>query len=258
MKTFALTLSAAALALAGGTAALADNHGKRAPAGPTTAGEIRTQAAATFERMDVNSDGVINAADRAAGQAQRFAAMDADNDGQVTLAEMQAAAEARGNRRPAGQAEPTAERRAAMSERLAARFAQLDTDNSGGLTLDEFTAPRQPRANRAERPARADRAERRAARGDRAEQRGHRGDRMARGGRGGYGMGQMILRMADTNNDGSVTRAEFDTAVEAHIARLDANGDGTITAEERQAAHAEMRTQMRERMQQRRAGQAQQ
>lgn len=255
MNTIALTLSAAALALAGGSAALADNHAKPAPAGPTTVAELRNQAAAAFDRMDVNSDGVIDATDRAAAQAQRFAAMDTNNDGVVTLAEMQAAAQARSNRRAAGQQAPSAERRAAMDERLAARFAQLDTDNSGSLTLEEFTAPRQPRAERGERPHRADRAERSGTRGDRAEQRGKRGDRMARG---GYGMGQMILRMADTNNDGTVTRAEFDTAVEAHIARLDTDGDGIITAEERQAAHAQMRTQMRERMQQRRAGQAQQ
>ena len=82
--------------------------------------------------------------------------------------------------------------------------------------------------------------------------------RMGRGGRGGQAMGGMMLRMADADKDGAITRAEFDNAVAARFARVDADGNGAITAEERQAARAQMRTQMRERMQQRRAGQARQ
>ena len=68
----------------------------------------------------------------------------------------------------------------------------------------------------------------------------------------------MMLRMADTDQDGAITRAEFDSAIATRFARVDADGNGAITAEERQAARTQMRTQMRERMQQRRADQAQQ
>ncbi len=63
-----------------------------------------------------------------------------------------------------------------------------------------------------------------------------------------------MLRAADADGDGAITRAEFDAAIAAQFARVDADGNGAITAEERQASRA----QMRERMQQRRAGQAQQ
>ena len=55
-KTIALTLSAAALALAGGSAALADNHGRtKADAngdGRVTLAEMQSHATAMFARMD--------------------------------------------------------------------------------------------------------------------------------------------------------------------------------------------------------------
>lgn len=241
-KTIALTLSVAALALAGGSAALADNHGKtRADAngdGQISLAEMQSRHAAMFARMDANSDGVIDADDRAVRQAARFAAMDADKDGEVTPAEMQAAGEARRAQRR----ERMAERRETTTERRDARFARLDTDNSGGLSQAEMAGARE-------------------ARGDRAERRGQRSERMGpmgRGGRGGHAMTGMMLRTADTDKDGAITRAEFDNALATHFARVDADGNGAITAEERQAAHTQMRAQMRERMQQRRAGQGQQ
>jgi Ca2+-binding EF-hand superfamily protein len=54
-------------------------------------------------------------------------------------------------------------------------------------------------------------------------------------------MGGGMTRMADTNNDGSITRAEFEAAALKHFATADANSDGQVTREERQAAHAKMR-----------------
>ena len=52
-----------------------------------------------------------------------------------------------------------------------------------------------------------------------------------------------MLRMADTDGDKSVTRAEFDAALAAHFAKADANGDGAISAEERKAMHETMRAE---------------
>ena len=49
-----------------------------------------------------------------------------------------------------------------------------------------------------------------------------------RGGRGGAAM----LRMADANGDGVVTRAEYLAAVDARFARMDANHDGVLTLDE--------------------------
>ena len=40
----------------------------------------------------------------------------------------------------------------------------------------------------------------------------------------------------DTNNDGTLTQAEYDAATNAAFDRMDANHDGYITPQERQAA----------------------
>jgi hypothetical protein len=48
------------------------------------------------------------------------------------------------------------------------------------------------------------------------------------GGRGGF------LRRADANEDGIITRAEFDASADDRFARRDDNSDGAITEDERQ------------------------
>lgn len=49
-------------------------------------------------------------------------------------------------------------------------------------------------------------------------------------GRGGPRGGMM---MADANKDGNVTKAEFTASLEARFAKMDANGDGKLTKEDR-------------------------
>ena len=51
----------------------------------------------------------------------------------------------------------------------------------------------------------------------------------------------MMLKMADTNKDGSVTRDEFVAASGQHFDKMDTNKDGKLTKEERKAAHTKMR-----------------
>ncbi|MCL4674115.1 MAG: hypothetical protein KJZ64_14545, partial [Sphingomonadaceae bacterium] len=53
-----------------------------------------------------------------------------------------------------------------------------------------------------------------------------------------------LVRRADADGNRVVTRAEFDRAVASHFARMDTDGNGTVTATERQAARAAMK-QMR-------------
>jgi Ca2+-binding EF-hand superfamily protein len=50
--------------------------------------------------------------------------------------------------------------------------------------------------------------------------------------------GHFGLFQSDANNDGVVTRQEFDAGRDAMFARLDANSDGQLTREERRAGHA--------------------
>ena len=66
---------------------------------------------------------------------------------------------------------------------------------------------------------------------------------MRRGGKRGGGMAMM--RQAVTNGDKSISREEFDSAITAQFARVDTDNSGSITAEEREAAKAEMRAKMR-------------
>lgn len=68
------------------------------------------------------------------------------------------------------------------------------------------------------------------------------GDRGEHGHRGG---GRMLF-MADANNDGTVTRQEFDTGRDGLFARLDANSDGNVTQEEGRAGWRAMREEHRE------------
>jgi Ca2+-binding EF-hand superfamily protein len=57
-------------------------------------------------------------------------------------------------------------------------------------------------------------------------------------GRGGPGG---MIRMADADNDGTITRAEFKAAALTRFDRLDADKDGTVTREEAKAARDSMR-----------------
>ncbi|QYU66143.1 hypothetical protein J4558_14175 [Leptolyngbya sp. 15MV] len=96
MRKLTLTLSVAALALAGTVAAQPDRaSGERAErderSGPITREQHDQRTAAMFARLDANGDGVIDARDRAARNAQRFDRLDADGNGEITMAEMQAA-----------------------------------------------------------------------------------------------------------------------------------------------------------------------
>lgn len=44
-----------------------------------------------------------------------------------------------------------------------------------------------------------------------------------------------MMEEADTNHDGTISRAEFNTGVQARFARLDTNRDGSLSREEMQA-----------------------
>lgn len=224
-KSFFLA-SAAILAM--GSAALAQPGGDRDR--PQTRAEVTTSVDARFARMDTNSDGVFNGTDRAAKQAERFAALDSDGNGELTEAELKAGFEARRAKmqerraaRRANRSEPTAEqaaRRAERQEKRAERrerragnreerqeqrFAARDSDGNGSLSAAEWTT----------RPERADRAQ--------AQRRGrnHRG---------------MGMKMADANSDGAVSIEEMRNVALARFDKVDTDGDGTISAAERQAA----------------------
>ena len=118
--------------------------------------------------------------------------------------------------------------------RLAKRFDAMDTDKNGAISREEFTAGHDRKGRGAGKPDGMKMGE------------GHKGGHHGGMGHGmGHGMGGMLKGLADKNNDGAVSAAEF---TEAHLAMFDkgdANRDGTLTAAERKAAmekfHAEMK-----------------
>lgn len=220
MRKTILTLTAAAVATTGAAIAYAQHGGHPNPDangdGVIALAEMKTHANELFAKMDTNGDGTINADDRQAHHQEKFAEADANKDGELSQAEMKAMHEARKERRE--------ERRAAKAEnreaRMAEHFAKMDTDKSGGLSEAELRAMHEARG----------------------ERRG--GEGMHNGKRGKHGKGggaHMMLKMADANGDKSITRAEFDSALAAHFAKADADGNGSISAEEHTAARQAMR-----------------
>lgn len=123
------------------------------------------------------------------------------------------------------------------------KFDAIDTNHDGSISRDEFLAHHNAmRGPGVDGPG--------AGPGE-----GHRWHRGGRGGPQGRGPGPdgpamhggmmgspgMVLRMADANKDGVVTKAEYDAAVKAHFDRVDTNHDGKISKEERKAARDAMR-----------------
>jgi Ca2+-binding EF-hand superfamily protein len=158
---------------------------------------------------------------RAAVQAQvqaRFARADANRDGFVTRDEVRARAEA-----------GRAERQAGRGERRARMFDRLDANHDGSISRTEFEARPAFRGNA--------RGERRGMRGQRFA---HRGGAMAR-------FGGRVFETMDADHDGRVALAEANRAALERFDRVDANRDGTISPEERQAAREAFRERMQER-----------
>ena len=67
--------------------------------------------------------------------------------------------------------------------------------------------------------------------------------------RGGFAERGGMMRLADADKDGTITKAEFEAAALARFDRLDANKDGTVTPDEAKAARDSMRQQWQSRHQ---------
>lgn len=227
MRKPILILAASALAFAGGTAIHAaakpqaggDPMRSQPPmrgqppmhSQPMTKADFEAHAAEMFGKLDVNGDGVIDAKDREAAEAKRFAELDTDHNGSLSLAEFSAAHQ----RKEGG-----------MGQRWAGRDGDMPPPPGA------MDAPPPPEAMDGPPPMG----------GMHGKRGGHH-----RMGRGGPGMMMAMLRGADTNHDMAVTRAEWMAAADAHFAKMDTNGDGTVTPDERKAAHEAMRAMMKDR-----------
>jgi len=147
---------------------------------------------------------------------------DADGDGLVTKDEVQAHSAqmfARMDANGDGKLDE-ADREVRRQERREEMFARLDADNDGQVSKQEFMA---------------------------FEHEGKRGQHRRMGDWRGNRGNMMALR-ADANRDGAISQAEFTEGMLKHFDHMDANKDGKVTKEERDAARSEMRDKWRERM----------
>ena len=128
--------------------------------------------------------------------------------------------------------------RQAMRDQMRSRqFDSMDKNHDGSVNRQEFDAehahngppPPPQMGSGSDHPAGPGHSE-------------HRGPGMA---------GMMMLRGADTDHDGKITRAEYDASIKLHFDAMDTNHDGQISKDERQAAHAKMRADMETRMRER-------
>ncbi len=147
---------------------------------------------------------------------------DADGNGVITKQEAMQAAEARFAKMDANaDGLLNKDDREARSKQ---RFAKMDANGDGSVTEEEFMAAREARqAKRAERRAKGEGKRR-------GGKMGKRGRKMA-----------MLLKKADSNQDGALSKSEFLAHAEARFARADADNNGEVTKEERRAARKKMR-----------------
>lgn len=141
---------------------------------------------------------------------------DANGDGTITRAEVSAQVAERFAKADANGDGVLNE--ADQAARMGQKFDTIDTDKNGSISRAEFVAAHSAMGGE------------------------HGGMEMGGPGMGGHRMGKggggpgMMLRMADANKDGAVTRDEATTAALKHFDKMDANKDGKVTKAERQVA----------------------
>lgn len=166
--------------------------------------EAQARAEKMFDKMDINHDGKLDKADREAREAKHFDAMDTNHDGQLSRQEFMAAHDAM---------------REGMKQRMGRGHDMPPPPPGGpeGGMAPDGMGMKGPRD--------------------------HQG--MGRQGMGHHhmerGMMMGLMRQADPNHTGTVTKDAFVGAALKMFDSADANHDGVVTPEERRAA---MKAQM--------------
>ena len=159
MKTYLIGLSAIALAAGatGGIAVAKDHaHGMDPMDGKTvTRAQAQAHAAQIFAKMDVNQDGKIDQADRAAKGDEHFAKLDANKHGAVSKGEFDAANQARMAARKAGEGQGERAGRMGGHGKRGAGMAMMmlhmaDANKDRSVSREEFVAAHQTMFDRAD------------------------------------------------------------------------------------------------------------
>ncbi len=174
--------------------------------------------AVVAQPMGLMGDKTVTRAEAEAKAGEHFAKADINKDGKLDQAD-----------RAARQGE---------------RFKKLDTDSNGSISQAEFAAAHQGKGMG--KGMGGEHA------GMKHEGMNHEG--MGAGGKmggmkhrmGGKMGGGMMMRMADADKDGTITRAEFVGASLKHFDMSDTNKDGSVTPDERKAAMQKMHEHMKD------------
>ncbi|WCT77193.1 EF-hand domain-containing protein [Novosphingobium humi] len=167
-----------------------------------TRAEAKAHAEKMFDMMDINHDGKLDKADREAREAKHFDAMDTNHDGQLSRQEFEAAHDR-------------------MREGMKHRMGAMGGDHD---------MPPPP-------PGGPEGAMDRGGMGPGNMGPGGPGMKGPRGHhRMGRGMMMGLMRQADPNHTGTVTKDAFVGAALKMFDSADANHDGKVTPEERRAA----------------------
>jgi Ca2+-binding EF-hand superfamily protein len=192
---------------------------------PMTKAQALARADARFDAMDTDKDGKLSAAEReAAAGAMRDRMGERQGRRQGDMAQRRGGGQAGG--RMLARIDTNGDGFISREENRAgaeAAFARMDTNGNGTIDADERRGP-QARAGQREQ-----------------------GKKMGRHG-GGARQGGIAAMMGDSNRDGTITRAEYDSQSAERFAMFDTNKDGRIDPTEIKAR----RDQMVARMQQRR------
>lgn len=172
----------------------------------------------------------------------RFDAMDTDKDGKLSAAEREAAAGAMRDRMGARQGQ-MAQRRGG-GQAGGRMLARIDTNGDGVISREENRAGAEAAFARMDTNGNGtiDADERRGPQA-RAGQR-EQGKKMGRHGGGGARQGGIAAMMGDSNRDGTITRAEYDSQSAERFAMLDTNKDGQIDPAEIKARRDRMAARM--------------
>ena len=167
--------------------------------------------AAHHDGPDADGDRTVTRAELQTHAAEIFAKMDVNKDGRID------------------QADRSAHEIALRNE----HFTKLDTNKDGSISRAEFDAAHSGGPDGGHGMGGMGMGG--AMMGGSAHGKGHRG-------------GMKMMQMADANNDQAISREEFSAAHLKHFEMSDANKDGKVTPDERRAARAKMREQMRGKM----------
>lgn len=202
-KTFTLAALAATLMIGTSATASFARDGQRE--GQMGRGGPERMFVTMLQQMDTNSDGKISKEEAAAGRDKLFTTIDTDNDGTLTPGEMR-------------------KHREAMMEARKAEMAQNapQADDAPAPGDDDRPGWRHHHGDRADA---GEGPHGKGPHGWRHDARNDEGERRP-GPRGGMGM----MRVADTDENGQLSKAEAVAMGDKMFERMDKDKDGSITA----------------------------